>query len=296
MRYGKLISIITFFVAILLSSSAGALADDKGLQDQAFKKVVKEQMPLTPEQLELIKRMQEERQQVITGRPAKVLNRTIPLNVQPGMSPKKITTLPAYSTSIAFFDQTGAIWPVKKAKTGNPKAFYIEEATEKGTEPTNNVTISCLSDSGHSNLTVELLGLDMPIMFPLVIAPKYKKKPTIDGIVIVSINGFGPLAKPPVVEPRPTDPVSDDMISYLDGVTVKGAQVAQLEPANKNVTVWRKGKQLFLRTSNPILWPAWTAAVRGPGGTRVYEMPDVSSILLSCDGQVKRYTIVSKKK
>lgn len=282
-------------IAMLIVNCAHlAIADDETKKENLVRRLVQETMPLSPGQIEQIKRMQEERQQVITGRSAKVITRTVPLNIQPGMTPVKITTLPAYSTSIAFFDQTGAIWPVKRATTGNPKAFYVPETKEKDADPTNNITISCASDSGHSNLTVELIGMDMPIMFPLVIAPTYKKKPTIDGVVIVRINAFGPLANPPVVEPRPTDPVSDDMISYLDGITAKGAEIAQLEPADKNVTVWRKGKQLFLRTSNPILWPAWTAAVRGPGGTRVYEMPDVSSILLSCDGQIKRYTIKSK--
>jgi intracellular multiplication protein IcmK len=261
---------------------------------QAYNEILQNNMALSPSQIEQIKRMQEERQEAIIGRPAKVRVRTITLNVAPGMAPEKIITLPGYATSLSFFDQTGAIWPVKKARPGNPKAFYIEEPEEKNSDPINTVTASCIANNGHSNLTVELSGMDLPIMFPLVMAPSHKKKPTIDGIVIVRIKSFGPMAKPPVVEPRPADPVSDDLISFLDGISPNGAQRADIEPPNKNITVWKKADQLFLRTSNPVLWPAWTAAVRGPGGTRVYEMPNVTSILASSDGQITRYTIKSK--
>jgi intracellular multiplication protein IcmK len=161
---------------------------------------MKSYITLSPAQIEQIKRMQEERQETRIGRPAKVRVRTITLNVAPGMTPEKIITLSGYATSLSFFDQTGAIWPVKKAKSGNPKAFYIEEPEDKNADPKNTLTTLCIAESGHSNLTVELLGMDLPIMFPLVTAPSYKKKPSIDGIVIVRITSFGPMAKHPVVE------------------------------------------------------------------------------------------------
>jgi intracellular multiplication protein IcmK len=289
------ISIITISVLVAASLSlniTGAFAND--LKKKIIENAVDESMPLTPAQIEQIKRIQEERQEAITGRPAKIRVRTITLNIQPGMTPEKIITLPGYATSLSFFDQTGATWPVKVAKPGNPSAFHIEESKEKGKKPTNIITFSCVSENGHSNLTIQLEGMDMPLVFPLKIAATYKKTPTIDGIVAVRVNGFGPNAKPPVVEPRPKDPVSDDMVSYLDGISPKDAEIAELDPPNKDVTAWRQGKQLYLRTSNPILWPAWIAAVRGPADTRVYELPQVSSILLSCDGQIKRYTIKSK--
>jgi hypothetical protein len=281
-----IILVVTIFLTASISIAGGPKA-------KAFNEAIQESMPLSPVQIEQIKRMQEERKTVLTGHPANVRVRTVQLNILPGMEPTKIIMLPAYSTSIAFFDQTGAIWPVKKAISGNPAAFAVDEPADKKS-PNNIVTASCISDSGHSNLTIQLAAMDMPMTFPLQIAATYKKTPTIDGIVAVRINGFGPNAKPPVVEPRPKDPVSDDMISYLDGISPKNAEIVELDPPNKGVIAWQQGKQLFLRTSSPILWPAWTAAVRGPADTRVYELPDVPSILLSCDGQIKRYIIKSK--
>ncbi len=287
--------IICLFLAVSLFGGSGNLYAAENDKEKAFKEVLQESMPLSPSQIERLKRVQEERQIAITGKPANVRARTVSMNIQPGMKLVDIIMLPAYSTTISFFDQTGAIWPVKRATAGNPSAFQVLETAGKE-ESTNIVTTSCVSDSGHSNLTVVLTGLDIPIMFPIKIAASRKKNPPeIDGSLIVRISGFGPNANPPVVEPRPKDPVSDAMISYLDGVAPEGAQLAELDPPNKDITAWRSGGLLFLRTQNPIIWPAWTSAVRGPGQVRVYEVQDVSSILVSSDGRIKRYAIKTKE-
>jgi intracellular multiplication protein IcmK len=277
------------FIVILTCLAVSNLFSNE-IDDKTFDEVLHEKLPLSPRQIETLKRLQESRQEILTGRPANVRVRTVSLDTQPGMAPTKIVMLPAYSTSIVFFDQTGATWPVKRAISGNPGAFAVEEPNDKE-QQTNIVTASCISDSGHSNLTIELSEMDMPIMFPIVIASSYKGTPTIDGIVTIRINRSGPNAKPPVVEPRPADPVSNEMISYIDSVAPEDATPIEFDPPNKDIQAWRQGKHLYLRTANPIIWPAWSGAVRGPGEIRVYELKDVPAILLSCEGKIKRFTI-----
>jgi hypothetical protein len=292
----SIIAGLILMATIMVFSIGSVCADEGDTKKAAFKQTLQELMPLTPEQIEVLMRLQEERQEAVVGRPAITHNRSVTLTIQPGMNPEDIITLPGYATMIAFYDQTGAVWPVKTATTGNPKAFVIADPQDKE-NPTNIITTSCVKESGHSNLTVELQDLDIPLMFPIKIAVARKKvPPRIDGILTVRINRFGPRAKPPVVEPRPADPVSDNMISYLDGVAPKEAELVQIEPPNTEITVWKQGGLTILRTKNPILWPAWTSAIRGPGQTRVYELPDVSTILVSSDGQIKKYTITGKAK
>lgn len=283
-------SIFVYVITITLLVSATSLAD--GEFDEAMNNVA----ILKPEQIEKILRDEEDRKKVIIGKPANVIMRSITLNMEPGAKPQKIITLPAYSTSIAFFDRTGAVWSIKKVKSGNPGAFHVEQPDKK--EKSNILTVSCISDAGHSNLTIELLGLDVPIMFPIVIAPSYKKKvPTIDGVVLARIDQFGPNAKPPVLEPGPQDPVTDEMLSYLDGISPDKNEILTIEPINRSMQAWRSGEKIYLRTTQgALIWPAWQAAVRGSGETRVYEIPkNVISILFSSNGRIERYTLKNKK-
>ncbi len=164
------LALALIFIATVDASANDGKADDSNVnKSKAFQEVLQENMLLTPAQIEQIKRMQEEREEVIAGRPANVIIRTVNLDVQPGMTPPIITTLPGYSVSITIIDQTGSPWPVKDATPGNPKVFHVPEPKDKK-NPTNIITVSCKLDRGHSNLTIELLDMDMPIMFPLQIA------------------------------------------------------------------------------------------------------------------------------
>lgn len=77
------------------------------------------------------------------------------------------------------------------------------------------------------------------------------------------------------------------MLAFLDHVPPAEAQRVKVEPQTDKVQVWKLGDLHYIRTSQTLIWPAWTAAVNGAGGMKCYEVPATSRIMISQAGSMQ---------
>ena len=270
-----------------LSSPAAADQEAQRRFEEALKKV----MPVSPGQVQQAQEKKKARKRVIRGKPAKIVNRTINLVVQPGMETPVIRILQGYVTTLAFFDESGAPWPMAVSSPGNPELLEVIRPKTEDYKPGNLLTVSPKEEGGHSNVALALETLTLPVNFRFEAEENsVRKPPVIDGIVTVQVAAMGPRANPPIPGKRPRDPVTRNLLSYIDGIAPAGALPVSIEPRRGDLEAWRQDGRLVLRTQHPVIWPDG-AVVRGPTGIRVYEVSMVKSILVSIEGKITRLKV-----
>lgn len=252
-----------------------------------FQKAERSQNPMTYAQLISHMRSMIRKNQIITSNalpPLKVVNRSISANFDNGASNSIITVGDGYVTSIAFEGENGTPWPVVAATTGNKDLFPLtgpEGAKSKATSgaPTNVVIVSATTFGGNTTMSVLLKGAPSPITLQL-----RSSKSLSDGTLIVRMNRSSPDSPPPVMEPSISMPVTNLMFKFLQGIPPDGAV-----PMSTNllgVHAWRVGQSMYVRSRYPLISPAWLSSSRDPDGERVYELPNVSVLLMSVDGTI----------
>lgn len=273
--------ILVFLVPMIVFSAEKApepLTPEQKAQ-KAFTDSLNHLIPLTSKQVEDIQKKKTTQEKILQGKPPRIKNRTITIKPQPGLQPSKLTSLAGYGTGVIFLDKTGSSWPIDKVIPGSDTAINLVKADE------NYFTFNTLQNLNHTNISVKLKGLSIPLMFHVLTDSNAVKKLIIDGVVTVRINRPGPNAIPPIVEQEPEDPANEKMLSYLDGIPPDDSKKIKDLP---DLQVYQEGDKLFLRTIHPLIWPAWNAVVRGSMNTRVYELNSVTSLMVNINGKIER--------
>lgn len=253
-------------------NSSSILPPDPSLfHHDAVKETIHKNFPLTPEDIDLIKKTLSDTQKAIHGPPPVGRAVSVSVSLDPGADFPEIHLVPGIATTITVVDSTGAPWPLDDVIVGNQKGFPVKRlSTPNGVvvEPENNV--------GWTSLSLVLRGRGTPAVLKLVDSDRVS-----DTRVTARIEARGPNALTPVFqEPKPV--VSSRILAFLDGIPPSSARELHVV-GTKDMEAWADGNRLFVRTHMDVLAPAWTETVSGPNGMKLYVFPPVSVITAAGD-------------
>lgn len=254
--------------------------------DLMFQDVANQLLPMTPEQIEVFRRMVEASHQAavrpLVPDPVPI-SRSIDLSLKPGEVPPVIRMAGGNVATLTFSDATGRPWPVFSVTTGNPAAFTVGTAGVQG--ESNIIVISPTVEVATSNLVVTLV--DHPV--PIIVTVKAGER-EIDYRVDMRINQRGPNASYDIVNAQSLPPTGDSvMLAFLDGVPPEGAR--RRETSRHDVEAWLYDDMLYVRTELDLLSPAYLAKSSNVSDLNVYTLMDAPVLILSKDGRMMNVSI-----
>ncbi len=251
---------------------------DAAMDDEAFQLLLTKALPLSPEQIKLLRKYYDISQQATAetpNAPPTPISSSSSVSLEPGMVPPVVRLSAGFVTSLVFTDSTGSPWPIVSYTLGDPSTYNIQ-----WNQRSNTMFIQSLSLYNHGNLAVTLQGNTTPVMISLVSGQK-----EVDFRIDYQVAGRGPKASAPIVNNGGVGAanVSPILINVLDGIPPKGS--TKLQVSGGHGDAWLHNNKLYFRTKVTVLSPAWTGTVSSSDGTRVYEMMNTPSILASVNGQ-----------
>lgn len=242
----------------------------------AFQAMLQQNMPLTPQQVVLLRQnidMAQRAASILPNIPPKPVSTTLMVNLAPGTTPPAVRLAQGYVSSLVFVDSTGAPWPIAAFDIGNPKAVNIQW-DGKGSI----LLIQAVAPYFNGNMVVRLVGLPTPITLEMVTGQR-----VVDYRVDIHVSGLGPNTKEmPMGTPLPAS-ANQLLLGVLDGVAPAGSK--ELTVRGTDSQAWLVGNKLYLRTRFNVLSPGWIGKMTSPDGMIAYEMNKTSSILISRYGE-----------
>lgn len=242
---------------------------------------------LSPQQIKALKLVwlqMEEQKASPYGDPAKPVTRTLPLNLDPGVSPPVMRLSMGQQTSVVFSDYSGQPWMIQNVSL-NRDSFDDGKAGGQGgqaapnTAPTNILTISPQSPKAYGNVTVTLRGLSTPIIMMLTTGQQ-----EVDMRVDAKVPGRNPDAAARV-NMLTMPQIDGDLTYFLDGVPPKEANRLKVT-GMAGVDAWLYKQDLYVRAKADAQYPAYTNAARSTSGTAVYRYAGMqNSITFTTGGQ-----------
>ena len=207
-------------------------------------------------------------------------------SLDPGATPPEVRLAPGIATVVTFSDATGSPWPVAGFVVGDESSFDIRHPGGiDGEQGPSHLTMAPLVEAGWSNLVVELAGAAIPLVLSLGIdplAPHYR--------LDVQILAEGPNALPAREAGSPPPRAgSVRLLRFIAAVDLPAAAKELPVPGVGGTRAWLIGgdgeeESIVVRTEHHLLGPAWSEAMAGTGGLRVYRLPAVDALLFSVDG------------
>jgi intracellular multiplication protein IcmK len=242
----------------------------------AFNTMLKQNMPLSPQQVVQLHQQVDTAQRAAATPPVippKPVSTTVMVNLAPGTTPPAIRLAQGYVSSLVFVDSTGTPWPISAFDIGSPKTVNLQW-DGKG----NIILIQAVSPYSNGNIVVRLVGLPTPITLQLVAGQR-----VVDYRADIHVPGIGPNTKElPMGTPLP-DSANQLLLGVLDGVAPAGSK--QLTVRGADSQAWLLGDRIYLRTRLTLLSPGWVGKMTSPDGTLAYEIPKTSSVLVSRYGE-----------
>ena len=288
------------------NSGQGAASDNSANGNTpAQERAVQNAIPLTPAMItQLAERYQANQQaeeQAGTGL-AVPASREVNVSFAPGIAISIINTVKGYPSAVSFFDGTGQPWPVEwdtnsdpaAVSTGNncnvqqngggggPSVEAIGFLVCTPAKGSNVLEITPMSIAPRGGLVVSLQGAPKPLTFLLMSGSSSYDA---DLSVHVAADGPNALVAPVAPDQDAPDTGSPFLTGMLEGVPPADATPLSVEGVSpEDLRAWRLGGNVYLRTSDTLLSPEWTAS-EAEAGTTVYAVPATPVVLLSVDGR-----------
>ncbi len=99
------------------------------LSEKAFRAMLQENMPMTPDQVVRLRQQLDKSQRassITANIPPKSVSSTLMINLAPGATPPAVRLSQGYVSSLVFVDSTGTPWPIESFDIGNPKTVNIQ--------------------------------------------------------------------------------------------------------------------------------------------------------------------------
>lgn len=250
---------------------------DPSLADPAYAAALRNQIPLTPAQIdELVGRFNtDQRKRSRLDDPAAVvraLNSRFNVSFAPGGVIPIVQAAVGYPATLSFFDRTGKPWPVAADSNGNPASdtdpngFTVRRPVAGG----NTVQVTVRGTFPRGGLAVFLEGAPAPITFQIVTGTG-----AYDARAAIHVAAYRPGAEPTEVDSAiPVDSGDPAMEAMLSGQTPAGARALAISGASPDdFRAWKLGRDLFLRSPYPLLAPEPTGQMSAEGGVRIYRLP-----------------------
>lgn len=275
------------FVPQQLQAPASALPPQPQLspEELAFERAYQRQLPLTPDQIRTYSEERNLRLQAGSQgtRPPGAIPpyRSVDISLAPGVEPPMLFTGVGEVTAVAFFDVTGAPYPLASIVVGNPARFSVAVPNDGG----NLMTITPLEPYAFGNVVVSLL--DQPV--PIVIKMRAGEG-RVDYRVDMRVGVRGPQAPDQaMVLDRDPQPGTPELSTFLSGLNVSGARPLTLRGGPG--MAWQYNGSVYVRTPLAILSPGWIQRAAGPSGYYVYQLPSAPVLRASDDGQLVTLTL-----
>ena len=255
---------------------------NSSLSRAAFINVLNNVMPLTPTQVQTLKRLFLQSNKAVDqypGTPPKSTSSTVLVSLSPGASPPVIRLRSGFISSLVFLDSTGQPWPIRAFDNGNPRGFDIQW-DQKG----NPATLLVQSNGGYQNANIAVLLRGNPTPVMLTFVPGQR---AVDYRVDLRIPGLGPNAS--MSMGRLPSAASPQLLSVLNGVGPNGAKRLQVDGGNAEA--WSLGGHLYLKTRLTLMSPSWISTMSSPDGTNAYELVKTPVVLASRRGSMVHLTI-----
>lgn len=255
---------------------------EDGVRNEQIKEAKKERFPLNPEEVMEYRRMGEsleKAQNTPLSGPVDFKIKTIDIDVD-APKPLQILVARGYSSSIMFFDQTGAPWPIEGDIIGDKGSFISH--TVKGKDHVG--VFEIIKAFSESNALINLKDMNVPIVVRLTGSDK-----EIDSRISVRIPRFGPGANLNPFVRSELENSKPDMLTVLNGDKLAGGRLFELNGVPG--TVWYKDQTLYIRTLANLMSPPWKSHMSSPTGYNVYEIPPVTNLLFAVDGEMRDATI-----
>lgn len=247
--------------------------------DAAFEEAIKRIAPLSPAQIKQMRTVLDGVDKA-TGMPLTNVNpvtRSLKVSLKSGERPASLKVSPGWVSTLTFSDVTGQPWPVLSIVNGNPDAYVVQKSV--GDESTNIVTISSRQAYVPTNIAINLAGAKVPVVMTL--SPSAGE---VDFRVDAQMDQRGPNAAYDTVGGSSLAPTNDSvMLGFLDGVPPEGAR--KLKTSDRDVQAWRFDDMLYVRTSKPILSPAFVAKQQNASGTHVFVLKEAPVLIVSDAGR-----------
>lgn len=250
---------------------------------EAFEKAVNVLMPLRPDEirslLERFDRTVESTELPVRPypRPELVVQN---ISLDPGVLPLTVKLAYGYVTTLSIVDSSGQPWPIEDISWVGD--FKIQESTV--TDMTHILRISPESKFAHGNVSMRLLGLEVPVIMTFE---------TGQDIVHYRFDAVvpkrGPSGKTSIIDSGVTLASGDpDMSIALGGVVPDGADILDVSGVDGRTSAYIYNGLTYLRTPLTLLSPAWDSSVTSADGTKVYALEETPVVLLSDKGRMVR--------
>ena len=268
------------------AASSDSVLQGQSLEEQAFAQTVKTLIPLTPQQIKILKKLYVQSRKAAAetpGTPPRPTSTALSVSLAPSATPPVIRLSRGFISSITLLDSTGQPWPIQSFDVGDPKSFNVQW----GGEPHSNVLlVQAITAYQTGNIAVMLKGLNTPIMISLMPGQQ-----AVDYRTDLRIQGLGPDAKPQI-NGMPNSG-SPDLLQVLNGIPPEESQRMIVDAPNTQA--WVQNNKLFLRTPLTVVSPSWIASMTSGDGTHVYEMKKTPVLLASQNGSIITVHVQSEK-
>ena len=274
----------TIGVAALLGAGAPAPAtagDPPVTSDPAFQALLRQNVPLTPDEIREYRHIMNEKQRATYGtRPPTLRQTQDVVHLGGGAAPLVVRLAPGYSGALVVTDITGAPWPVTHHKVAS-KRFLVEHPQTKAG---NTLIVTPQGYYGSTDLLIFLKGLDTPVAVRLVNDPR-----SMDLATRLVVTRSGPNARPPEVGPAPSPVVTDVQERFLAGIPPAGAR--RLRASKEYVSAWAFRGRYYIRTREVLSSPAHLAMSHGEDGVALYEVAPVPVLIVDHGGKSRMVTL-----
>lgn len=262
--------------------NAGRKLIKEDMRENVVDEYMDQTVPLRPDEILELRRMARDAQRATQrplGSPPKSVIKTMELDVN-NPEPVPVFVSSGYVSSLVYFDQTGAPWPVESVVVGDKDSF---KATIIG-EENNIISLNVMRQFATGNMLVNLKSLPMPLTVSLTGDDK-----TVHARLNMMIPRFGPNAKTQITSESDIDNAPPDLLNILDGQAPGGAVRRRLEGISGDV--WEFQGELYIRTSATLISPAWKNHAQSGTGIHAYKLSPVTELRFAKDGSVIRARI-----
>ncbi len=261
------------------------------IREEAFNAAVNGFLPLRPEEIRRFLEIYDEVKQA-SNTPVypypKQESKVQEISLDPADPPQVIKLATGHVTHVAFYDATGAKWPIANVAWAGNFEFNYPEKDEGGST----LRIIPMSDFAYGNMIVTFSKLQTPAIFTLQ-AQREMVHVRYDGI----LPEPGPFAKPSLIGKSPgpaTTSGSVQVVSVLDGTPPQSASQMDVKGVDTRTKAYNLGGEVYLRTPHTLISPAWSESASSGDGINVYVIKNTPVVLLSEKGKIIRAFLEEK--
>jgi len=238
---------------------------------------------LTPEQILELRELEKNKMQAenkpLNG-PVDLKIRTVDIDVDAG-NPITLNVARGYASSIIFYDQSGAPWPIEGDIVGDAQSFSKHAVGER----LHTAIFEINREFSESNALINLKGLNVPVVIRLV-----GSADQVDARLSVRIPKLGPESRKfsPTFT-KQMDSMNPDVVQILNGDTLAGSKNYKINGIKGTASL--KDGYLYIRTEASLISPPAKSSAVSPTGYKVYQIPPVNNLLFAEDGEMVTATI-----